>query len=276
MSRSLIAALIALMLASAAMACGGGSSSTSSPTTPAAVTVPVVAPTPTTVTVDGSAPTIGASSQFTATAKYSDGTTTAVTTLGLWQSSSPLVATVSANGLVTGQGAGNTEIRATYLGVTGAKLVSLVAIPSPAPPPAPTPTPAPIPTPVPPAPVPPAPTATRILGLSPTGGHLIFINTAVGQTNTQTFTISNSGNAMLTWTKIETTNQFFAVDVSSRMFTASPGSGTVSPGQSATVTLSFTKTVGFVGTGVAYLGFVWVTSDATNIAYPPFLAFAAQ
>jgi hypothetical protein len=153
MRRTLVAALIAMSLAGGVMACGG-ESRTSTPTTPEALPTPVVvAPTLSTVIVEGIAPTIGASSQFTATANYSDNTTRAVTGLAAWQSSSLFVAIVSVNGLVTAVGAGNTEIRAMYLGVTGAKLVSLTAVPNPSPGPSPPPTPSPTPPP-PPSPTP--------------------------------------------------------------------------------------------------------------------------
>jgi hypothetical protein len=137
MPRSVIAALFALCLATGLIACAGSSST---PTTPEALPTPVVvAPTLSTVTVDGAAPTIGAQSQFTATANYSDTSTRVVP--AAWQSSNLFVAIVSVNGLVTAVGAGNTEIRATYLGVTGAKLVSLTAVPAPSPAPPPTPSP---------------------------------------------------------------------------------------------------------------------------------------
>src|SRR6185295_9207665 len=69
-------------------ACGGGSGSQS----PAA---PTPEPTPsvsiTAITVTGSSPRIGQTSQFSAVASLSDGTTRSVTSVATWQSSNPAV-----------------------------------------------------------------------------------------------------------------------------------------------------------------------------------------
>jgi hypothetical protein len=61
----------------------------------------------------------GATSQLTATANMSDGSSQDVSSQAVWQSSEPTVATVSATGLVSAVKTGNTDISATYRGQTG-------------------------------------------------------------------------------------------------------------------------------------------------------------
>jgi uncharacterized protein YjdB len=71
--------------------------------------------------------------QYTATGTYSDGSTQNISTAVIWASSNTAVATISQNGLATGQGAGSTTITAkqgsvtgsTTLAVTSSQLVSL-------------------------------------------------------------------------------------------------------------------------------------------------------
>ena len=71
--------------------------------------------------------------QYMATGTYSDGSTQNLTTAVTWISSNPAVATITQNGLATGQGAGSTTITATQdsvvgtteLAVTASKLVSV-------------------------------------------------------------------------------------------------------------------------------------------------------
>jgi len=71
--------------------------------------------------------------QYMATGTYSDGSTQNLTTAVTWSSSNPAVATITQNGLATGQGAGSTTITATQdsvvgtteLAVTASKLVSV-------------------------------------------------------------------------------------------------------------------------------------------------------
>src|SRR5437867_11336768 len=72
------------------------------------------------VAVAGTAPAMGATPQFTATATLMDGTTQDVTSLATWSSSNSSEATVSSSGLVAGVGAGTVTIQATYQSVTGA------------------------------------------------------------------------------------------------------------------------------------------------------------
>src|SRR5438128_2708399 len=101
------AAFTALLL----WACGGGSSS-STPSAPSG-------PTLSSVSVSGTTPTIGASSQFTAIANFSNGTNQNITSQASWQSSNATVATVSSSGSVTSTGSGEADVRATYQTLTG-------------------------------------------------------------------------------------------------------------------------------------------------------------
>jgi len=73
----------------------------------------------TSITVAGTAPAIGSTTQFVATGTLSDGTTQDVTTTATWMSSDPSVATVSSSGSVTGVAAGTTAVYATVGTVTG-------------------------------------------------------------------------------------------------------------------------------------------------------------
>ena len=77
-----------------------------------------------------------------------------------------------------------------------------------------------------------AQTATRVMALS---GNLAFGSVTVGQSATATFTISNTGNSTLTYTSLTC-----SCDVT--VFSASPTTGTVPPGGSKTVTVSFSPT----------------------------------
>jgi hypothetical protein len=70
------------------------------------------------LSVTGSAPTVGAASQFKATATMSDGTTQDVTSLATWLSSNAADASVSTTGIVTGTADGADTISATYQGST--------------------------------------------------------------------------------------------------------------------------------------------------------------
>jgi carboxypeptidase family protein/Big-like domain-containing protein len=70
--------------------------------------------------VAGTPPTVGTSSQFTAVAVRTDGTTDGVTAQAAWRSSNTAVATVSSNGVVEAVSRGTVEIAATYGGAKGA------------------------------------------------------------------------------------------------------------------------------------------------------------
>src|SRR5436853_1414391 len=84
--------------------------------------VPTI-PTSSAATVNGvvvtSATASGASFQLTATAKMADGSSRDVTGAATWESSNPLLATVSSTGLVLVLGNGEIDVRATYQNVTG-------------------------------------------------------------------------------------------------------------------------------------------------------------
>jgi hypothetical protein len=77
------------------------------------------------VTVTGSVPTVGATSQFTATATLADGTTQDVTMQATWQTSNSADATVSATGVVTGIATGTVAVQATYQSVTGIDQIAI-------------------------------------------------------------------------------------------------------------------------------------------------------
>ena len=78
-----------------------------------------------TVAITGTPPIVGATSQFSAMATLSDGTTQDVTNLATWVSSNTDEATVSSAGVVTGVGAGTVTIQATYQSVTGSDQITL-------------------------------------------------------------------------------------------------------------------------------------------------------
>jgi uncharacterized protein YjdB len=98
------------ILAAFAFAC---SNSTTAPTTVSSVTV------------TGTVPTMGATSQFTARATLSDGTTQDVTGQATWQSSDSTVATVSATGSVTAIAAGTVNVMATYQTISGSDQITV-------------------------------------------------------------------------------------------------------------------------------------------------------
>ena len=88
---------------------------------------------------------------------------------------------------------------------------------------------------------------TRIIELS---GNLAFGIDTVGTSNTETLTITNTGNSRLSWTDIST---------GLAVVTASPTSGSVKPGGSKTVTLTFSPV-----DAITYSGKVTVTSNKTS------------
>ena len=75
-------------------------------------------PTVNQVSVNGTAPAIGATTQLNATATLSDNTSKEVTNVAVWRSSNTAVATVN-SGQLKGVGAGEADITATYQSVTG-------------------------------------------------------------------------------------------------------------------------------------------------------------
>ena len=91
-----------------------GSISGNTTLTVTAATLQSIAVTPPTPSISKSQ-----SEQFTATGKYSDGTTQNITSSVTWTSGTTSVATVAAGGLATGIGAGSSAITATLAGVSG-------------------------------------------------------------------------------------------------------------------------------------------------------------
>jgi uncharacterized protein YjdB len=107
-----IAGAVALTVATGA--CGGNTA-----------TAPSTTATVSSFAVTGSPPSIGAASQFTATAKMSDSTTQDVTSQATWASTDTTIAAVSSGGLVEGLSAGQVKITATYQDVTSSYTFSL-------------------------------------------------------------------------------------------------------------------------------------------------------
>lgn len=67
--------------------------------------------------------------QLTATARMSDGTSRDVTRSAIWESSNPLIATVSATGLVAVVTAGELDVRATYQSIVGSLHLLVAKVP---------------------------------------------------------------------------------------------------------------------------------------------------
>ena len=117
--RTIVHATVAVA-ATTTIACArkeSGSSPTS-PTNPAASVTSIV--------VTGSAPPVGLTAQFTATAMLSNGTTQNVTSQATWQSSNSAVATVSNAGVVTGVAPGEVDITATNQTIAGRVRLTIV------------------------------------------------------------------------------------------------------------------------------------------------------
>jgi hypothetical protein len=73
----------------------------------------------TSLSITGSPPSVGATSQYAASVLLaSTSTVEDVTTLATWQSADTTIATVSKNGVVTGVKAGSTNLTATYNGTS--------------------------------------------------------------------------------------------------------------------------------------------------------------
>lgn len=104
-SKSIVLSLVIISLSVVASACG-------SATSPSVVS---------SVSVTGAPPVVGSSSQYTATATMSNGTTEVVTSTSTWTSSDPNVATVSPGGLVTAIAEGTVSIQATFENISGSE-----------------------------------------------------------------------------------------------------------------------------------------------------------
>jgi hypothetical protein len=119
------AEVAAVALAAVTIACGSdGPSSPSTPTPPGPALDSIQ------VGVAGNVqPRIepGQSRQLFALGRLSDGTTQDLTNLALWQSSNPVVATVTTGGMVTGAATGRTTVSATYGLKTGGLDVEIAA-----------------------------------------------------------------------------------------------------------------------------------------------------
>lgn len=111
--------LAAILLVSA---CGGGTPAGPAPAAPAPPIVTVAS-----IAIRGEALAIGASAQFTATATLSNNTTQDVTTQAEWRSSNQAAAAVASGGMVRGMASGQSDISATYQGVSGSYRVDVVA-----------------------------------------------------------------------------------------------------------------------------------------------------
>jgi len=77
------------------------------------------APSTSSITVTGTVPVVGQTSQLTAKATLSNGTIQDVTALSTWSSSNPAVATVTSGGLLRVTQLGAADITATYQGMSG-------------------------------------------------------------------------------------------------------------------------------------------------------------
>src|SRR4051812_26647738 len=116
------AAAMTCALLLAVSGCGGSSPAPTQPTTPAAPTPAPVTVTEVRVGTAGNAATVvapGVTLQLFAQAVNSDGTVIDVTNVALWQSSNPIVATVSAGGLLTAAAEGALDVSASYSNKSG-------------------------------------------------------------------------------------------------------------------------------------------------------------
>lgn len=113
----------AVVLAVAAAACG----SNGSPTEPGGSGGPPAA-TVTSITIGGDISlSMGSTSQLSATANKSDGTTENVTSRATWQSTNTAVATVSGTGLVSALTTGTADVTAVFSGQTARRTLQVAA-----------------------------------------------------------------------------------------------------------------------------------------------------
>jgi hypothetical protein len=95
------------------------------PTSPSSSTLTASA-----VVVSGTAPFVGTTAQFVATATLSNSASQGVTAQAAWSSSNSTIATVSSDGTVTGVAAGDVDITATYQNVAGHVHVTITSVPN--------------------------------------------------------------------------------------------------------------------------------------------------
>ena len=100
--------------------------------TPAPTPTAAQAATVTSVAVGGgNTGTVGQTSQLSATATMSDGTTQVVTGQATWESTNASIVSVSASGLATFVAPGEAELKATYRSITGSARATITAAPKP-------------------------------------------------------------------------------------------------------------------------------------------------
>ena len=116
MNRRVLPLLIGSLLL--LLGCGGDGTDGTGP--PTVVSIAVQGP-------PGAVTSVGESGAFVATASLSDGTSQDVTADAQWTSSDTSVVTVSATGEGQAVGAGQSEVCATYQGVSGCVLVTVTA-----------------------------------------------------------------------------------------------------------------------------------------------------
>jgi Big-like domain-containing protein len=80
--------------------------------------------------VNGTAPFVGTTAPFMATATLSNSASQRVTTQAAWSSSNTTIATVSNDGTVTGVAAGDVDITATYQNVAGHAHLTITSVPN--------------------------------------------------------------------------------------------------------------------------------------------------
>jgi trimeric autotransporter adhesin len=108
---------------------GGGSASitatSGSVSGTASLTVSVATLVSIAVTPNTPSMAVGTTKQFTATGTFSDSSQQDITSAVLWTSSTPAVATVSAQGLATSLATGTTTVKATFGGVSGSTTLTV-------------------------------------------------------------------------------------------------------------------------------------------------------
>ena len=126
--RSRLRRLVQLRIAAAfamIVSVSGCGHESGAPTSPSSSTATASA-----VVVSGTAPFVGTTAQFVATATLSNSASQSVTTQAAWSSSNTTIATVSNNGTVTGVAAGDVDITATYQNVAGHAHVTITSVPN--------------------------------------------------------------------------------------------------------------------------------------------------
>jgi hypothetical protein len=94
---------------------------------PATATLTVSNATVQSITVTPATPTIalGSMQQFAASGLFSDGSTQDITSVATWTSSTPTVAVVNQKGVASSTTHGQTNINATFKGISGLTLLSV-------------------------------------------------------------------------------------------------------------------------------------------------------